>query len=303
MKILCQLNKGNVQAHSTSVYTLKNTFFDVFFTFLIRSDSNKSSKNEISNYNETIYNIFPYLEFHKISIYDIPNNELENISKNVKHIKIWFMNIGNDGNKIDNNIDRINEVYMHSNNNIIDNESILSRLRHSCIFKIDKIKQVNRSFIEYEIYKILITNEKTISPYFVMPFARARKYFNHMKNLPSVVTSLLNNNNTNNNNHNNNNDNTENLSLTGLLMERCVGTLSDVIESDKYFNENFDKITDNKILQKFDWQPSKPSDSTSPYVSSKGKNFKNAVREFINLFTFFLFFLLYFVLYCVLVFR
>ena len=55
-------------------------------------------------------------------------------------------------------------------------------------------------------------------------------------------------------------------------MERCVGTLSDVIESDKYFNENFDKITDNKILQKFDWQPSKPSDLTSPYVSSKGKN-------------------------------
>jgi len=172
---------------------------------------------------------------------------------------------------VDNDIDRINQLYMNSNNNINDRKTILSRLRHSCIFKIDRKVDFRKPYGEFDIYKKLITNEKTISPYFLLPFGRARiqmdnNIINKSSALRSILSDKINNNNHNNNNNNNNNE--DETGMTGLLMERCVGTLSNIIKSDRYFDSEFNLIN-NEYIDKFNWQPSKSS--TSVLHQSIGK--------------------------------
>ena len=66
------------------------------------SNSNSSSKIIPPFYSETIISVIKNLEFHRISTYNVPYNELEIINENTKHICIWFMNKENDILTVDN---------------------------------------------------------------------------------------------------------------------------------------------------------------------------------------------------------
>jgi hypothetical protein len=115
---------------------------------------------------------------------------------------------------------------------------------HTCIYKMDKHKEMDRAEDEFKIYKKLQYNEIIPSPYHVTPYLRGEQQYSttlsrNSQSLQAMARSVP----------------------RGILLERCVGSLDDMIKNDRWFDNNMNFTCTDFDKYLFDWQPSALNDT------------------------------------------